>query len=147
MNLTSITSAKLPQASQVLNSLGKYLYKSLDGSTDYAKSSNMFEITLIVLYEIPQEIRNKYHISDKKYSSLNQMEISLNLTTYASKIRINLIESGKSEKTLGHTTIDLLKYHNKGLKPSQYFDAIRESTEKFIVKTLEKNFEGYEFIF
>ena len=124
-----VFSAKLPELSQSVNSIGKYLYKNLSGSINFKKSSNMFDIWTIVLYQIPSELIKKYNLTEDKYKEDHEMVININITTYQEKIRVNLIEETPDEVTLGCQVLNLEKLRKKNPNQQAYFDAIRISIE------------------
>ena len=134
-----IYAAKQPTPSQRVNSLGKYLYKNISGAFDFKKSANMYDVYMIVLYQIPYEIRKKYDITEGKYKEVNEMTININITTYSNKIRINFIEQTPEELTLGHHVYDLAKYPT--------FKPLSEDIIWFLQNRLEKRYEDYDFLF
>lgn len=86
-------------ASQIVNRLGKYLYNHLDGAFQYKKSGNTFDLYTTLLYELKEEfggIKN----------DVQEMTLTISITTYQNKIRVNTIEVSPDERTLGY---DLLK--------------------------------------
>lgn len=137
----------LPQTSQTINSLGKYLYKHIDGALDYKKSSNMFDIYTLVLYAIPHKLVDKYHIEEDKYKQVHEMIININLTGYDQKIRINLIETSPEEITIGSKTFDLEKLRKSNLDQQAYFSAIKDMTFDYLIRRLEHRYQDYDFLF
>lgn len=142
-----IYSANLPQISQTINSLGKYLYKNLSGAINYKKTANMFDIWTIVLYQIPAEIIKKYGITEDKYKDVNEMTININLTTYDQKIRVNLIEETPDELTLGSKTFNLEKLRKQNPNQQAYFDIIKDAIEAYLYQRLEKRYGDYDFLY
>lgn len=140
-----ITASKLPQLSQTVNSIGKYLYKNLSGAIKFKKSSNMFDLWTIVLYQIPHELIKKYNITEDKYKEVYEMVININITTYGTKLRVNLIEESPDEYTVGSMTINVEKMKNKN--PQAYFDDIMDAIVDYLIRRLEKRYEDYDFLF
>lgn len=124
-------------ASKLVNQLGKYLYKHIDGAYEYEKSPNTFDIYMTVYYQVPQ-------LSDKPgrgitYSDIYEMDLNLNLTTYSNKIRMNIIEISPEEQTVGFDVIPPEKLED--LPAAQNLILSR------VEKRLRKYFDGYEFLF
>ena len=142
-----IYSAKLPELGQTVNSLGKYLYKSLSGAINYKKSSNMFDVWTIVLYAIPHKIIKKYGITEDKYKDVNEMTININITTYDQKIRVNLIEETPDNLTLGSKVFNLEKLRKQNPNQQAYFDIIKTAVEDYMYQRLEKRYEDYDFLY
>lgn len=138
---------KLPQTSQIINSLGKYLYKHIDGALDYKKSSNMFDLYTLVLYEIPHELITKYHIEEDKYKQVYEMVININLTGYDQKIRVNLIETSPDEVTIGSKTFDLEKLRKSNPDQQTYFSIIKDMIFDYLIRRLENRYQDYDFIY
>lgn len=127
------------QPAQLVNKLGKFMYKHLDGAFDIKNTSNTCDVYVTILYAIPREIIELYKIYDPKYSEVNEMTIDINLTTYQNKIRVNTIEKTPEEKTLGFDLFppDKLEDLNKAL----------ELVYTKVCRRIEKEFEDFEFIF
>lgn len=140
-----ITSAKLPQLSQTVNSVGKYLYKHLPGAINFKKSSNMFDVWTLVLYQIPYDIIKKYNITEDKYKEVYEMVININITTYNTKLRVNLIEESPDELTIGCQTFDVERLKKKN--PQAYFNNIMDSIMDYLIRRLEKHYEDYDFLY
>lgn len=120
-----------------INQIGKYLYEHLDGAYDYKKSANTFDIFLDVYYQIPQLSIDPS--SPTTYSDIQSMKFNINLTTYQNKVRMNLIEIDPNDRPLLYKLYDTNKL--KSVK------SIYEKALEDIQKTLNKYYEGYEFIF
>lgn len=138
-------SSRLPALGQTVNSLGKYLYKNLDGAIDFKKSANMFDVYTIVLYQIPYEFLKKYNITEEKYKEVYEMTLNINLTTYQSKIRCNIIEMSPEEVTLGSMTLNVEKFRK--LDPQNYFYNIMMHITDYIYRRIEKYYEDYDFLY
>lgn len=71
------------QGGQVVKKVGSYLYRHLDSAYNYKNSANSYDVYIYV-----------YHKNDK-------IDLDINITTYADKIRINITEISPEEKTIG----------------------------------------------
>lgn len=133
-----IISNKQLKPQQEVNTLGKFLFKNIDSAYKQNKSSNMYDVWIAVVYEIPKHVIDLYDL-DERYQNTNEMNINLNITTYSNKIRINIIEVSPDELTLGSKTYDLEKF-------SDYY-YLRDNLMNYLYKRLEKRYEGFDFIF
>ena len=127
------------QPAQLVNKLGKFMYKHLDGAFKIENTANMCDVYVTVLYAIPREIIELYKIYDPKYSDVNEMTIDINITTYQNKIRVDTIEKTPEEKTLG---FDLFP-------PEKLLDLNKalELVYSKVCRRIEKEFDDFEFLF
>ena len=101
---------------------------------------NTCEVSLVILYEIPRDVIRMYPEEFKQVpDEVYEMGISLNFTTYANKVRLNVISRNPDEKTLGQKIYPFEKLTNS-------FEAQNLIMED-VCKILYKNFSNYEFIF
>lgn len=120
-----------------INKVGKYLYKHIDSAYKYKISSNMYDVYIKVLYQIP--MLSKKPRGGTEYSDVYEMVIDINISTYQNKLRINLIEVDPDELTLDHFTVEV-----KGDADAQL---LSKKILARIEKRLNKLYDGYEFIF
>lgn len=111
-----------------VNKLGKYLRKSLDGAFKITFGPNHCIVSLKMFYELPDD-RN----------SFKEMTFSIDITSYQNKLRINITENTIMEKTIGQLI----------LKPEEIGDLNYAKTKLMdtLVKSIDKEFEGYDFIY
>lgn len=134
--------------SQLLNSLGKYLFKTLSGATNFKKTSNTFDIYTIVLYQIPLDVKKKYNLPNNETTDVQEITLNLNITTYQNKLRFNIIEKSPDELTLGCKVINLdLQKYRKLKSNQQLFEAIKTELNKYIYQKLEKRYSDYDFLY
>ena len=134
-----ILSSSTVNLNKVVNSLGKAIYKRLEGSYSFKKTSNMYEIKSTVLYQIPKRISDRYNLVDEERNKVNVMNVTVNITTYSNKIRVEVIEVTPEEKTIAFRTFK-----------SDWFDNIQTGINyvySFITSSIEKEFSGYELLF
>lgn len=123
------------QASQKVNTIGRYLYKHIESAYDFKKSANMFDIYFTVYYQLSEE--NRYEgITDDNF---HEMNINMNITTYQNKIRINIIEISPKEITIGYDLYTPEKLENLP-------EAYNLIWNRFI-KRMNKYYKDYDFIF
>ena len=134
-----ILSSSNVNLNKVVNSLGKAIYKRLEGSYSFKKTSNMYEIKSTILYQIPKQISDRYNLVDEERNKVNVMDVTVNITTYSDKIRVEVIEVTPEEKTIAFRTFK-----------SDWFDNIQTGINyvySFITSSIEKEFNGYELLF
>lgn len=124
------------EAGQLVNDLGVYFKSRTDGAYKIKKSSNMIDIWMVVYYQVPaMQIPGR----EKRTFPIEEMIININLTSYANKMRVNMIEVHPEEQTLGHFVIPTEKLVD--------LEESRKEVLKRIYKRLDRLFEGYNFIF
>lgn len=116
-------------ANQQVNRVGKYLFNHIDSAYNYKKSGNMFDVYITAYYQDTSRLD----------SSVEEMNIDINITTYSNKLRINIISLDENEKTIGSDVYtpefleDLPKAYSKIMHRIKY--------------RMSKEFSKYEFIF
>lgn len=126
-----------PQAGQLVNKVGKYLYKHLDGAFNIEYTPNTCDVYVTLLYQIPylQRIPGK----GREYNGVHEMELDLNITTYQNKIRVNVLETDEYERTLGHNVYSPELFEN--------LELAKEKIYQNVVKKVSKAYEEYDFVF
>lgn len=125
-------------ATQLVNKVGKYLYKHLDGGFKYKTSSNMCDVYVTLLYAIPPKLMKVYNL-DSKYGDVHEMTLDLNITTYQNKIRVNVIEVTPEERTLGFDVFPPEKL--------QDLQSAKEMIFEKVCKRVSKAYEDWDFLF
>lgn len=115
-------------ASSLVNKIGKYLKKNLDGAFKYGTSSNMCDVYTTLLYQLKPEFGGKVN-------DVEEMTIDINITTYQNKIRVNTIEIAPAQRTLG---FDLFE-------PEQLLDLAKakDLILKKVIRRIQKAYEDY----
>lgn len=124
-------------ANQQVNRVGKFLYKHIDGAFNYKNSSNMYDVYMTILYQLPSDKQDE--AKGKEFNDLHEMTLDINITTYMNKVRVNLIEMTPEEKTIGY---DLYE-------PEKLEDLVKasETILKKIQKRISREFREYNFLF
>lgn len=84
--------------SQLVNIVGKYVYKNINGGYEFKKRPNIVDM----FFNIPCQY------VDNPESS--QISVNINVTTYQDKLRVNLVEVSSMERTLGYFTVNVSKF-------------------------------------
>lgn len=122
--------------SQIVNKLVKYLYKNLDGAFKMRIAPNEGDVYLTVLYMLPVYLGK----SQKKYdSTVHEMTVDLHITTYADKIRMNIIAMNPQASTIGFDTFPIERMQDMEVAKTLVLNKLH--------KRLEKEFDDYEFMF
>lgn len=114
------------QPDQLVNKLGKYLNKNIDGAYKISfKSGGTCDVYMYMYYQVGDDVR--------------QMDLNINITTYSKNIRINLIEMTDFEKTLS----------SKTWKATQLEDLTKakEIVYNWICSCISKEYSEYDFVF
>lgn len=125
------------QANQIVNKLGKYLYKQLDGAYKYTTSGNTCDVYTVLLYQIPKDRRVPE--LGESYNDVHEMNINLSLTTYQNKVRLNVIEITPEARTLG--------YHLYSPERVQDLEVGKKLALRDVAKDLSKAYKDYDFLF
>jgi hypothetical protein len=126
-------------AGQLVNRIGKYFYKHLDGAFKMEKTANMCDVYTTVLYEIPPEVVKICNLENSPYAEVNELNININITTYQNKIRVNLIEMSPEERTISHDVF-----------PPEKLQDMRKAYELIwgrLMDRLEDEFAFFDFVF
>lgn len=115
-------------AASYVNRLGKFLKKKLDGAFKITFGPNHCVVYLEMLYELPDD-----------RESFDEMVFSIDITSYQNKIRINITEETVMEKTIGQLI----------LKPEEVtnLELCKDKLMACLIKSINKEFEGYDFIY
>ena len=124
------------ESGQMTNDLSKYFYTKTDGAYKIKRSGNMVDIWMRIYYQVPT-IRKPG--GGKEEFPLQEMILNINMTSYANKMRVNMIEVSPEEQTLGHFVLPTEKLID--------LEQARQEILKRIRRRLDKMFEGYEFIY
>lgn len=132
------TKWKEPQASELVNRVGKHLYEHIDGAYKFSKGPNHFYVYMTVLYELPVYV-GKNQVRKYSEEGMQEIDVILDITTYQNKIRVNTILKNPDEVTVG---FDLFK-------PNQFEDLHGgcEKIEQKVRKRIDKYFEDYETLY
>jgi hypothetical protein len=85
-----IVASSIKNASSLVNSIGKYLKKNIDGAYNIRFSSNTCEVTIRMYYQVEGDI-----------DTFSTIDFLLNITSYQNKVRVNITEDTAMEKTIG----------------------------------------------
>jgi len=132
------TKWKEPQASELVNRVGKHLYEHIDGAYKFSKGPNHFYVYMTVLYELPVYV-GKNQVRKYSEDGMQEIDVVLDITTYQNKIRVNTILKDPDEVTVG---FDLFR-------PNQFED-LHEGCEKIeqkVRKRIDNYFEDYETLY
>lgn len=124
-------------ANQVVNKVGKYLYRGIDGREKIKFTGNTCDVYITVYYQIPAFKQDPK--DDPSVNDLHEMTVNINITTYQNKIRVNVIAVTPQEQTLGY---DL--YH-----PDEVQNVAQacEKIYKKVCMRLAKAFKDFDFLF
>lgn len=136
MRITSAKQSTKGLGGQWVNKVGKYLYNNLDEAFKFKKTVNMYDVYITLLYQVKEEDRRK---DDDEYNDVHEMTLDLNVTTYQNKLRINVIEDDKNERTIGHFVVSEEKL--------QDLESAKDLIYNKVIKQVSKAYEDFDFIF
>ena len=123
---------------QKVNSVGRYIYKNTESAFKAEKWSQHYEVFFELLYEIPPEIVEKYHL-EGEYTDLHSMIISTDLTNQSGKLRCNVIQQDEDERTLGCKTFNFDKFQDN--------KELCEAVLAYMRDRVIRNYQDYDFVF
>ena len=132
------TKWKEPQASELVNRVGKHLYENIDGAYQFKKSANTYDVYMIVLYELPVYVGKK-QIRTYTENGMSEVNVNINITTYQNKIRVNTILLTPDEVTLGFDLFSPKKFQD-------LHEGCME-IERKVRNRIDKYFENYETLY
>ena len=112
----------------IVNKVGKYLNKNIDGAFKIEFNPMECEITMRMYYQVPGDA-----------DSLDEMHFLINITSYQNKLRINLTEDTDMEKTIGQLIIFPEELNDLSLVKKKILERIK----RFIAK----EYAEYDFIY
>lgn len=124
-------------ANKLVNILGKYMYKNIDGAYKFVTSSNMCDVYFTLLYQL--RVEDHLPTNAPEENDVHEMTIDINITTYQNKIRVNIIEMTPEQRTLGHDVFT----------PDQVVDVkkAKDLIYNRIVKRVTKAYRDFNFLF
>lgn len=123
----------MADAAQKLNSIGKYIYKHIDGAYKIGFGPQTCDVYITMYYQ-PKEEYYQY-----RNPEMYEMKFDISLATYQGKVRINVTEMTDMERTIGQNIY----------KPEQ-LENMNEAFPKIydnICKHIDKAYGDYEFIY
>ena len=123
--------------SQLVNKIGKYLYRNIDGRERIKFTGNTCDIYLTVYYQIPAHLQDCS--ADKSVNDVQTMLVNINITTYQNKVRVNTITVTPEAKTLGFD----LYYPEE----CQITSTICQKIYSKVCTRIAKAFKEFEFLF
>lgn len=114
------------QSGQIVNAVGKYIYRHIDGAYKISFSPNTCDVYMLMYYQAKGE-------------EMQEMKFDISITTYQNKIRINLNEMTFLEKTIGQDIY----------KPEQVEDLQKAYPVIYnkLINHIKKEYADYEFVF
>ena len=111
-----------------INKVGKYLKKNIDGAYKVQFNPMDCEVWMRMYYQTPGQV-----------DTFSEIKFSIDITSYANKLRINITEQTQMEKTIGQII----------LQPEQLNDLniVRAMILEKIQKFIAKEYADYDFVY
>lgn len=129
---------KIVSTNQLVNKVGQYLYKNIDGAFKGVKSSNTYDVYMKVYYQLPrgQQVPGR---ESEGYNDMHEMTINISLTTYQNKIRVNIHEVTPEAWTFGYFVVPPEKLQDVSNAKKLIYEKV--------CKKIAKHYEDYLFLF
>lgn len=126
------------EVSQLVNKVGQYLYNNIDSAYKGVRSTNTYDVYMFVLYQLPYEqwVPGK---QNEGYNDMHEMHINISLTTYQSKVRVNVTEISPEEWTFGYILIPPEKLKN--------LEDARTLIYEKVAQKIQNHYKDYKFLF
>lgn len=117
---------------QIVKKLGKWLSKNMINAFKYTSGANESSVYFKIYYVEYTDPSVDYYNEE-----LDEMIVEINITTYANKLRVNIIERTPEEFTVGHIVYP----------PEKLLDwvKLREKVMDDILTKIQKRFTSYKF--
>lgn len=112
----------------MINKVGKYLNKNIDGAFKIEFGPMECEVTMKMYYQIPGDPE-----------SFDEMHFKINITSYQNKIRVNLTEDTPLEKTIGQVILNEEELADLNLAKKKILTKLQ--------KAIRREYMQYDFIF
>ena len=136
MNIYSGYAQSTPP-NQVVNMIGKYLFRHLIGAFKQVRTANSYDVYVTLLYQLPWSMRKPG--LGKEYNDVHEMTLDLSITTYQNKIRVNIIECDNNNRVLGYDVFPLELFNNLENAKSRIFNRVCER--------ITNAYSEYDFLF
>lgn len=136
MNIYSGYAQSTPP-NQVVNMIGKYLFRHLIGAFKQVRTANSYDVYVTLLYQLPWGMRKPG--LGKEYNDVHEMTLDLSITTYQNKIRVNIIECDNNNRVLGYDVFPLELFNNLENAKSRIFNRVCER--------ITNAYSEYDFLF
>lgn len=113
---------------QIVNKVGKYLKKHIDGAFKIEFSGMACEVTMRMYYQL-----------EDQPDTFEEMHFIINITSYQNKVRVNLTEDTPEEKTIGQVILTDEELHDLSLAKKRILSTLK--------RAIAKEYSGYEFIY
>ena len=123
---------------QLVNQVGRYLYKHIDGAYKSAKTANTYDVYMTVYYQLPKSKQ----IPEKEaegYNDMHEMKVNISLTTYQKKIRVNIHEITPNQWTFGYILVPPEKLQDVEQSMHLIYDKV--------INQIQKHYKDYLFLF
>lgn len=124
--------------SQLVNQVGQYLYKHIDGAYKAVRRPNTYDIYMTVYYQLLLE-HQIVMPKDPKYNEMHEMKLNISITTYQNKIRVNITEITPEEWTFGYILIKPELLQDVRMSQQLIYDKVCQK--------IQKHYQDYLFLF
>ena len=121
--------ASSKNAGSIVNKVGKYLKKNIDGAFEIKFYPMECEVLMRMYYQIPEDPSH----------TVDEMIFSISIVGYQNKVRVNVTEQTDMEKTIGQIILTDEEMLDLSLAKKRVLTMIK----RFIAR----EYEGFDFIY
>lgn len=118
----------MPDAGAIVNKVGKYLKKNIDGAYKITFKSMTCEVEMRMYYQLEGDPQ-----------TFNEMDFEISITSYQNKVRVNLTEITELEKTIGQIILREEELKDLSLAKKRILETLK--------KAIAKEFSDYIFVY
>lgn len=112
----------------LVNKVGKYLKKNIDGAYKITFTSMTCEVLMRMYYQV-----------EDNPDTFNEMDFEISITSYQNKIRVNITEVTKAEKTIGQIILTDEELNDLKLAQKRILQTLK--------RAIQKEYKDYIFVY
>ena len=120
--------ASIDDAGAIVNKVGKYLKKNIDGAYKITFKPMICEVLMRMYYQLEGDP-----------DTFNEMDFEISITSYQNKVRVNLTEITELEKTIGQIILREEELKDLSLAKKRILETLK--------KAIAKEFKDYIFVY
>ena len=103
----------------IVNKVGKYLKNHIDGAYKIKFTPMTCEVTMTMYYQVEGDP-----------NTFNDMDFEISITSYQNKVRVNLTEVTRMEKTIGQIILNENELKDLSLAKKKILTALKKAIAK-----------------
>ncbi len=118
----------MTDAGAIVNKVGRYLKKNIDGAYKISFKPMICEVLMRMYYQLEGDLE-----------TFNEMDFEISITSYQNKVRVNITEITELEKTIGQIILREDELKDLSLAKKRILETLK--------KAISKEFSDYIFVY